>query len=133
MRVVKGHQGINVEIKQLPFILRFFTLGFMWRGKIYFINPIKIPNRTLSHELIHVEQWKTNKNFYIKYFLIWLKLALTFKRAYTRHPMELEARIAGSTYQGWKLVSKGSYKMFWKYVNSTDIEISALIEEFRGH
>ena len=129
MKAIKEYQGKRVEVYPMPFVMRAFTIGLMWRGRVYHVNPSKISNVMLGHELVHVEQWKTNKNFYLKYFLIWLRLALTFKRAYSRHPMELEARILGASFQGWKFVSKNSYREFWDYVNYTDIEISKMIND----
>mgnify|MGYP003581902497 FL=1 len=127
MIAIKEFQGIKVKVYPMPFVMRAFTIGLMWRGRIYHVNPSKISNVMLGHELVHVEQWKTNKSFYIKYFLIWLRLALTFKRAYKRHPMELEATILQTSYRGWENVGKDTYKKYWKYLNITDLELSQLM------
>lgn len=127
MKAIKKIDYFKVEVRPLGFVMKLFTVAMVWRKKIYHINPSKISKVKLRHELSHVQQSKFNKFFTLRYILIWFRLFFTFKRAYKRHPMELEATILQTSYRGWENVGKNTYKEYWKYLNITDLELSQLM------
>ena len=94
--------GIEVEVHKLSFPFTLFAEGMTWRGKVYLKDPLRASDRLVRHEMIHVAQ-----GFKLRTYLWWW-----LKRGYKNNPFEREARYLQGTYQGWKLVTKNSWRKY---------------------
>ena len=93
--------GIEVEVHKLSFPFTLFAAGMGYK-KVYLKNPLRASDRLIRHEMIHIAQ-----GFKLRTCLWWW-----LKRGYKNSPFEREARSLRDTYQGWKLVSKGSWRKY---------------------
>lgn len=93
--------GIEVEVHKLSFPFTLFAEGMGYK-KVYLKDPLRASDRIIRHEMIHVAQ-----SFKLRTYLWWW-----LKRGYKNNPFEREARYLQGTYQGWKLVTKESWRRY---------------------
>ena len=85
------------------------------RCKIYIENIGAITPILFKHEMVHLKQQELigYAKFKFRYVLWWIILFFTpGKRPYNDNPFELEADALQYTYQGWKQVTKDSWKKY---------------------
>lgn len=105
--------GDIIKAKQLSIIWQWFgyTAACRW-GQIYYTPDDGFRDEIKRHELVHREQQRKQHKwitigypiFLFKYIGWWLR------KGYKNNPFEREADALESVYQGWKQVTKDSWK-----------------------
>lgn len=105
--------GEIIKAKPLGLFWKLFNIGAMVRwGIIYYTNPFT--DSTKRHELVHREQQrKQHKRIAIGYPIFLFKyIGWWFRKGYKKNPFEREADALENVYQGWKMITKSSYKNY---------------------
>jgi hypothetical protein len=106
----------NTEITTYRLSAIYSWMGFTAKvrnGKIY-ISTVLTKKEVIKHEMAHLMQEKLNGYFIfrIKYFYDWIRLFFKGVKPYQENAFEREARYLERLYQGWKYVTKDSWKNF---------------------